>query len=89
MTNLNRILAIFFFVLAGVAVLLGLLGLPPEGFFFALPHLLFMVAAFLALLGGLHLLAVRGFRTHAPWRWIAQAMPVILLLVVILSFLTW
>jgi energy-coupling factor transporter transmembrane protein EcfT len=76
MANLNRILAIFFFVLAGVAVLLGLLGLPSEGFFFAL-------------LGGLHLLAVRGFRTHAPWRWIAQAMPVILLLVVILSFLTW
>lgn len=63
---LNRVIAIFFCVLAGVAILFGILALPQGGLFFALPYLLFMVAGFLALLGGLHLLAERRFRKQAP-----------------------
>ena len=89
MVTLNRITAIFFCVLAGVAILLGILALPPEGFFLALPDLLFMMAGFLVLLGGLHLLAERGFRKQTPWRWVAQVIPIILLLLMTLAFLTW
>jgi len=31
-------------------------------------------------LGALHLVAARGFRDERPWRWAAQAAPVVLLL---------
>jgi len=89
MVVLNRILAICLFVVSGVAVLLGILSLPPEGLFFALAFLLFMIGAFFAILGGLHLVAVKGFRKHAPWRWIIQFIPIISLSIVIILFLTW
>ncbi len=89
MINLNRATAIFFCVLAGVVILFGILTLPPEGFFFALPYLLFMMAGFLVLLGGLHFLREIGFRKQTPWRWVVQAIPIILLLLAILAFLTW
>jgi len=81
----------FLFVLGliGVAVLLGILSLPPEGLFFALAFLLFMIGAFFAILGGLHLLTVKGFLKHAPWRWIIQFIPIISLFIVIILFLTW
>ena len=56
MITLKRVTAIFFCALAGVAIVFGILALPPEGLFFALPSLLFMVAGFLASLGGLRFL---------------------------------
>jgi len=75
----NRIAAIFFLVLAGVAALLGISGLPAEGLFFpfAFPYLLFMLAILFTVLGSFHLLAARGFRKYASWRWVAQAIPLI------------
>jgi hypothetical protein len=85
----NRIAAIFFLVLAGVAALLGVSGLPAEGLFFAFPYLLLMLAIFFAVLGSLHLLAARGFRAYASWRWVAQTIPLILLVLVLLSFWMW
>jgi hypothetical protein len=73
MTVLNRVLDIFFFVLAGMGTLLGFLALPPAGLLFALPYLFLIITAGFAALGSL----------------VAQVLRVLLLLLLILAFWTW
>jgi hypothetical protein len=89
MTVLNRVLGIFFFVLAGMCTLLGFLALPPVGLLFALPYFFFIITVVFVVLGSLHLLVERGFRKNASWRWVAQVLPILLLLLLILAFWTW
>lgn len=82
---LNRFFGILFFIAAGIAGIVGLLALPPGGLFFALPYLLFMFAGVFAGVGGLHLLASRGMRKKATWRWIPQGLLLVLLMILLLS----
>jgi hypothetical protein len=83
----DGILARWFLILAALAVALMILALPPEGFFFSLPFLLLMAALFFGVIGGLFLLAVRGLKRDAPWQWIAQVVPLLVLACIIVLLL--
>jgi hypothetical protein len=83
----DGILARWFLILAALAVALMILALPPEGFFFSLPFLLLMTALFFGAIGGLFLLAARGLKRDAPWQWIVQVVPLLILACIILLLL--
>jgi hypothetical protein len=80
---IGRLFLIAGFLLTG----LGILALPPEGFFFALPMLLFMTALLLAAIGGLFFLAVKGLKRDAPWQWITQIVPLVVILCIVVLLL--
>jgi hypothetical protein len=80
----DGILARWFLILAALAVALMVLALPPEGFFFSLPFLLLIAALFFGAIGGLFLLAVRGLKRDAPWQWIAQVIPLLIIACIVL-----
>ncbi len=88
MIAVNRFIGRLFLILAALFVGMAVLALPPEGFFFALPFLLFMVAVVLGLIGSLFYLAVRGLKRDAPWQWIAQIVPALIILCIVLLSLT-
>jgi hypothetical protein len=83
----DGILARWFLILAALGVALMILALPPERFSFSLPFLLLMAALFFGAIGGLFLLAVRGLKQDAPWQWIAQVIPLLILACLILLLL--
>jgi hypothetical protein len=82
---LDRFFGILFLIAAGLAGIVGILALPSGGLFFAMPFLLFVFSAVFAGVGGLHLLASRGMRKKAAWRWIPQGLLLILLVILLLS----
>jgi hypothetical protein len=83
----DQFLARLFLIAAALVLGLMILALPPEGLFFALPFLLFLVAAVLGFIGSLFLLAVRGLRRGARWCWLVQIAPFVLLGGVLLAVL--
>ena len=84
----DRFIGRLFLILAALFVGMAVLALPPEGFFFALPFLLFMVAVVLGIIGSLFYLAVRGLKRDARWQWIAQVVPILIILCIVLLSLT-
>jgi hypothetical protein len=82
---LDRFFGILFLIAAGLAGIVGILALPSGGLFFAMPFLLFVFSGVFAGVGGLHLLASRGMRKKAAWRWIPQALLLVLLATLLLS----
>jgi len=84
----DRFIGRLFLILAALFVGMAVLALPPEGFFFALPFLLFMVAVVLGIIGSLFYLAVRGLKRDTPWQWIAQIVPILIILCIVLLSLT-
>jgi phosphoglycerol transferase MdoB-like AlkP superfamily enzyme len=86
--TVDRFIGRLFLILAALFVGMAVLALPPEGFFFALPFLLFMVAVVLGIIGSLFYLAVRGLKRDAQWQWIAQVVPILIILCIVLLSLT-
>lgn len=83
----DRFIGRLFLIFAALFVGMAILALPPEGFFFALPILLFLAALFLGMIGGLFFIAVKGLRQRAPWQWPAQVAPILVIVCIILLLL--